>query len=600
MKKSLLLLSIPGLILGCNGSSSSSTPASSSSSVSISGTLNDNTSASLVNALRIQQDLTKEEINEIVFGSFPVSRANDNIVCVSSEPPVVTYSTEVNNAGGFNLNVPRGISVGCQVVDGDDSSVKASFLISKTNGKDMRGNTQLMDRFALSTNANLGNISYDETGKATISQSTLGSALETETVTSPFDPTGTWSISNVDFTLPTGYSQLCPSGSQDCSGPANGDSIYVKRLNGYEWQNGARTGNTKYGIMVWSSLQSFQACGSKLGVTYADAKTFGGIDLSESGVAQGSYNWSTSVTASGTTYTISEGWKIAEATSNYEMRNCQMITVGTLPAWKCIDADGDYQVSIGGGCINTTTNEAVNVTNWGGGMNCIPEDLTGAFAGYKRYTCTATNFNHDNDAQTPPINVSCINTSGTFNSSDSAISQENFNWNSVTTFVNQGGLCSSIGNNTPAKELATLQCYSNAYWQYGVDRVSNACLPSIRTDYTAQDPNNFIISQNGPQQASNEYVFEQLDYKNNNAASFMMDEEYSKGTQVTSNGNSIWVNCRVAEKFSMSITKISTTKILADFTVETRLIDVKKSCKANESALGIGTFKSMFYMTAAK
>lgn len=605
MKKTLLLMALPALIVGCGDSSSSSS--STASTVSISGSITNSTTALTASGLYLARpSLSDMSVGEIVFGNAAVTSSGDKVVCITSEPPVARYTATIDSNGNFSMDIPKGLSVGCEIQSGTDSSTKASFLVSKTSGKDMRGHTQVMDRFVLGSGASLGNISYGDDKKATITESTFGSAIETVAITNPFNPTGTWTVSAVDFTLPTGYEGLCAANSQDCSGPAAGESLYIKRLDGYEWSNGARTGNQKYGIMVWGSQQAFQSCGSKLGVSYDDAKTYGGIDLTESGVNGGAYNWSTSVTKSGTTYNLTDGWKIASATSSYSINNCQMATVGGLPGWKCTEnqggADGDYQVSLGGGCINTATNEAVNVTNWTG-MNCTNETLTGTFSGYNKNTCTATALDHDSNTATAAINVSCTFTSGCFTAAGAAASCDNgsgaghFNWSNVGTIVAQNALCSSISTADDKHALAQLQCYSNAYWQAGISRETTACLPSLRTDYSATSAANFIIAQNGPQKAETEYVFEQLDYKNDNTASFMMNEEYSKGAQVNSNGQNMWINCKVAEKFSMTFTKRTDSKILADFTVETTLIDTKKACFANKSSLGIGTFKSMFYMT---
>lgn len=594
MKKVLLLLTVPILLTSCSNSSSSPSATAASTST-ISGSLVDNSTSGF--------DQTTEEI---VFGNSAISVEGNKVICITSEPPISTYTGTVDSTGAFSVNVPKGLSVGCSVTDTSDTQV-ATFVISKTSGKNMRGESQTIDRFGLDSDANLGSLSYDETGKITIPETTLGSSLKTETLTTPFDPTGTWTVASVDFTMPTGYSAVCASGSNNCHGPTEGESLFLKRINGYEWDGQARTSNQKYGIMVWSSQTAYTACGSKLGVSYADAKSFGKIDLTDSGVNEGQYTWSSTVTSQGTTYNLTNGWKIATATSSWAVNDCKMVSVGGLPGWKCTDGDGDYQVGLGGGCYKTGTasKTPINVSNWSG-MSCSNETLSGTFAGYTKGTCTATNYDHDNNAGTPAENVTCVFTNGCFRSDgtsalcDGQAGTGHFNYATVGSIVAQGALCSSIGTSTPTHALAGLQCYSNAYWNSSIRDVQTACLPDIRTDYSALTANDFIVSQNGPQKAKNEYVFEHLEYKNDNTASFLMDEQDTRGVQVKdSSGQQIWINCKTSNKFSMTLVKKSATKILADFTSETRLIDTKKACKANESSAGVGTVKSMFYLNAS-
>lgn len=578
MNRLLMALSVLALITSCGGDDSSST--STSSGVTVSGTLGDSTSEDLQVSSFGKKKMISKQIaltEKQLFGTRDVDAAGKTVNCVMIEEPFTTYSATIGSDGAFSVSIPPNIDVTCRVMDGDDPT--ATFVISDSSNKSMNGGDKQIDKMAMETSIDLGDQEYDEnSGKVEIAKTVLGSALKEAVVDDPFDFTGTYLAEDMGSSLPAGYLGLCPQGSQNCSGPVSGETFYVKRLAGKEYVNGAATTTDKFGIMVWKDQTSFTSCGSKLGVTYADAQTNAGIDLTNSGVNEGTFSWSTSATIDGTPYNITDGWKIAEARATHDSPNCEMTTVGVIPGWKCYDGVGKYSISLGGGCVDAN-NSPTQVNDWSG-MTCEASTLTGTFAGYTRHVCR--------------------NGSGT-TCTDISYQESGYNWGSVTNLLNNNALCSSAGVASDKAALAGLKCYAEFYWNTVSNSASSSlCLKDIRSDWSATTAATFLETS-GPVKAKNQYILELFDYINNDAGTFRNEEIFSKGISMAGYGGSTtWVNCRVMESMTMTIMEKSATQLQAEFVMESRVLDTKQACRTTAAltALGAnGATRHMFLMT---
>lgn len=516
-----------------------------------------------------------------------------DMYCLTVSNPPTAGIGHISSDGTFTIAISgaHGKKLACYVLD-ESLEVKATLVIRDTSETSMTGGgNKTTDSAAFDTDADLGTISLDlNEGEALVDLSSIhsttgGSAIAQTTLSASeaFDPTGNWTIGPVDFTLPRGYRGPCTSQGpgQDCEGPPNGMTLYLKRLTG---RSTADATVPKYVLMLWQSEDSFTACGSKLGVTAQEAQNYG-IDLSDYSAALGPFSFSTSVTLEGQTVTITDNWKLSSAASQWEMRDCGPIEVtlgGTAyKAWKCIESDGDTQIGIGGGCVNSA-NTPVQVTDWSGITHCDQESLG---SGYQRNTCTGTA-----TVNSASVSVTCTHTFGTFDSQGTSIDPQQFNWSNVTLIAAQNAACSSIAETTSAKRLAKLQCYSNAYWQSGLERASGVCLPRIHTDWTTNNPDQFVTVDRNP----NSLIFmDKLDYSDANSASLRTEQEDFRGVRVPGSNGDNWVPCRVKEVGSLIVNRITETRLLASYVSTTRTSSTDPACVAE---YGAREEKFLFYL----
>lgn len=480
----------------------------------------------------------------------------------------------------------------------------------------MGGAVATQESMALNSDSNLGTVTLDtDSGEALVDASVISNSLvtvDTSTIT-PFDFTGTWKAVAVDFTLPTGYVGACATQGQDCHGPAVGDKFYLQRIAGKEFtpdatclaaaQNGTFTSSstcngttgtkTRYGVMAWLSQTAYTSCGSKLGFTYDQGKAYAQVDLTNSGVGSGALTWSTSIPINGSTATLTEGWKFSTATASWPLMDCTNVIVAGKRGYKCKDNNSahaaTYEVSLGGGCVNAS-NTPVEVKDWSGVTSCSTQNLTGDFANYKKMTCTGTY---------QGASVTCSHISGQFKQADDSVADPNtFHWNHINTLLAQNSTCASMNPADDRQTLAQLQCYAQYYWQNQSQvRNENYCVRKIETDWTATSSANFLFG-NGPARAVNQYVLEAFVYSSANSGSLRTAEKYVKGAQIVSNGNNIWINCKVMDDMVIKVKKISDTRMLMEFNSESRLLDTQRAdCKAVESKLGTGAIsRAMFYV----
>ena len=326
--------------------------------------------------------------------------------------------------------------------------------------------------------------------------------------------------------------------------------------------------------MVWSSEAAFKACGSKLGFTYASAKTNAGIDLTASGVTEGAFSW-----AAGWT----EGWKnTASATAQYTDMNCMPYTYtnkstgATFEANKCADASGNYSINLAGGCFTTADSQPAQIMDWQSVTSGTSVQSTDTGSGLSKSVMTG---NYKGKA------VKCISISKNFNADGTAYSGHD--GIQPVTLVKSGDLCSAISTSNAAGQMAQMRCYANYYQQNSNKSAADSvCLRKLQMDWTAADPAKFV-QEDGPQQATGQDVLALLNYVDDNTATFTNDQIEYQGVQ----SNNMWVNCKMRNSFTMTLRRQSDTLATGEFVSTLKLVDTDKAACVAEYTTSAQTMK---------
>lgn len=556
---SLGLALAASVLVGCTGSNSSS-GSSSSSGVTISGAINVSASSQKAQLLNSDKMTTLTDLT-----TYTVS-------CSTLTPPVQTGSVSLNADGTFSVTIPDGLneSMSCHMVDANGDNV-GDFLVSDSSQQDMNGNNQVSSTIAVSGDANLGTIDYDaDAQEVTVPKANVASVIVSSTpaAASVFDPTGEWTITTADFTLPPGVKSVCPSGGGNCDGPPDGQTVYMKLWKGSVVSDSSDV----YGLQLWDSHAAYNTCGQKVGLP-AQVQADMGIDFSANGSANSDFSFTSSIngfmdqtTSSLTNVNISSGWKMDTAESLHPFqtacgpKDININGVMYSNAWKCgpdtVSTHSQYQ--LGGGCKVTSTQLPVNVTDWSS-MNCGSGPAFDSATGVFTQTCTGT---------ANSVAVTCVNkyaVTEEVGGHDSVILSQGsatFDWSNMSgSEVAQGTSCASFpmtSGGTEKEKIAQAQCYADYYYQSGMANNDDACMPKVNTDWSATTLAEFAHVDFRPSKLA---FFEQ--YKPNSSGdggSILSREERYEGVQV--NGNN-YVNCRVIQTGGLSFKKISDTKMLA-------------------------------------
>ena len=576
---------------GCSKSNSGPGTIASGTPVSLSGKIANVSSSSARVSNRHQLfSSMKSDLNTFSNrggSSLLVNLSTYHIHCATSDAPPVETNGTMSADGSFSFDVASalGKALSCDVLDSGNNTI-ASFTLKDTSKKDMNGNSQVNNTPAFASNsANLGSVTMDmDAGDVVIptSQVTDGngkSALgksSSESISNPFDPSGSWTITDIDFTLPKGVSGTCAAGNHDngCNGPPQGMKLYLNRLKGIETSDGS----TVYGMQVWQDESTagdargkMASCGDMTGLSAADA-AHAGVDLSSYGALNGGFKFASTVTDNGTTATLTDGYKLSTAKAQYTMQACvpKDIISGseTYHTYVCGpdtfqsggSPGGRYNASLGGGCYVTSTGVAVsnlnyNNVSWG---SCTTS--AGTLPGFYKNSCTAT--------YNSTTAITCTNEWGIFN--DSALTSAApspgggnapyFNYAGVATLMTQNQNCSTISD-----ALTQVRCYADYYQQH----VSNfsGCLPKVQTDWSSNDASSFVKVDFRPQSL---VFMEKLSYANSTSASMLTEQNQNWGVQVQDHsGNTQWVNCGVVDKGGLSFKQVSENKLLVTYTSST-------------------------------
>jgi len=350
---------------------------------------------------------------------------------------------------------------------------------------------------------------------------------------------------------------------------------------------------------------------------------------------------------------LTDGWKFAEAQLRWSNQNCMTasITLGTrsFPVWRCwgkysadhvpdaggsvpdfgaIAAKNAYRDSLGGGCYIVATHEPINFGNWTdfwsdtGGFPAYTSltqfagyDLPAGFNGGK-YVKTAfmpkttQGGGADTNLLTEAADIACENFEGFFMAAGGApvTPPADSHWpgdNWHFQYDSAGGMgtkCSALPRVTEPEKVQQLRCYADAYWE--PSRYLTGCKRGVDFNFNAQNSWDFL-QEKGPARASSQFIFEMFNYTANDAGNFTTQEEYTRGFESKdAAGMFKWINCRVRENLSISITAVNgnANKLLADFTSVTSLVDtfngacVAEADKGLDGQLQTGTLKMMFVL----
>jgi len=411
--------------------------------------------------------------------------------------------------------------------------------------------------------------------------------------------------------LPKGYVTACAAGTprEQCKGPMAGEGIWMKRVDGKFVDNG----KPAYGVTIWESESKFQACGSKLGFTYDDAKNHAGIDLSGSGINEGEYNW-----ASG----WADGWKSPTATLMWSQTRMENGSIGGYAGQK--QYFKQYQ-----SCTWDSGTQKENCTlvpNVSGYMFNAQSDDTGCrvdgipyqLNDWKDMKCDWTDLGNGlNKNKCTKIvdggkTATCVNIGGQFLADGTALRSntpgtwfkveyphdfEAFGhgascpngqypmWQNDQLTCSGGGTltpgdsCSTMRGNdtTDASALAQLRCYADAYHKDADAAANNGqCIRQVQTNWMAQTPDEFII-KGGPDKAQGQHIFEAFEYDSETSGSFRSEERHFEGIKVGDN----WDSCEVIEALTFSMRKDpASTDLITEMIMEQRNVSSKPACVA--------------------
>lgn len=586
-KRILQLCLVPALGLSLSACTGSGGGSSLEDALDVSGILSLGNSSQ---GLEKMQGLQKDD-----FSTMSVDLALYKVTCATTTTPIQSATASVAADGSFTVSIvgAKGQPLSCFLVDADGDKA-ADFIISDSSKKDLNGNSETTSTAAFKDNANLGTINFDpNAGEVTVPKTNIASVVEATPVAAAqvFDPTGAWTIGAVDFTLPSGVKAPCAD-QNNCHGPPAGQAIYLKLWKGLVTADSSDI----YGLQVWEGQNSFNTCGSKIGLTPA-MKTALGVDFSANGAADSTFtfastvnNFSDQITSTTGTVNLTDGWKMDTATTQHDLNpSCAPhdVSVGGVVysnAWVCgPDSNSRYQANLGGGCVDAA-NKPVNLNDWSG-ITC---NMTTDANGIKTNNCTGSAMI---DGQSK--SVTCSNKWVVTNSSYAVQANDSFNWNDLNASkISSGTTCSAIANggSSEALKIAQLQCYSEYYYRSGMER-ANACLPRVDMDWSATTSANFaVVDKIRPQGL---VFFEKYaPFPDGSGGSLMTRQEHYEGVNV--DGNS-WVNCRVIEVGGLTVKKISDTKLLATYQSSTITTSLSKpACLAKFN----GTRESyVFYLT---
>lgn len=550
------------------------------SSIAISGKLNITTAASLNFA-----DST--------------DLASLSVYCVTFSNPPVAGTGTVNAEGVFSLTLAAAQqAVGCFILKGEEQL--GTIVFKNPNKKSLSGTAKTEQRQAFGGDTELGNITLNlATGQAEVDvtqiKTTLKDTTSANAAGTAYDFTGAYTLEPVNFDLPKGYVTACAPGTQECRGPQAGEPIWMKRVDG----KFVADGKPAYGVMIWQSEDLFKACGSKLGFSYEDAKNYGGIDLSGSGIGEGEYTW-----ANGWI----DGWKSPSATVMWPQTKMEKAVIGGYTGQKQFFDSYKANSCSQSGCTNSTVTangymfnaesnetgcrvngEPYQLNDWSN-MECT---FTDKGNGLSQNTCTK------NDAGKE---VTCVHIGGMFLENGTPLSNTEGTWyhadypDDFIVYGSQGQSCSQMSglDGSNSAKLAQDRCYAQSYYESAEQAGQQGlCVRKVQTNWMAERSEDFI-SDGGPVKAHGQHIFEAFEYDSANSGSFRAEERHFEGIQVGDN----WDSCEVSEAMTFSVRKEdNSTDLITEMIMEKRNVSSKPACIAYFASKGDnGVQKMMFKM----
>lgn len=588
-KKTIIALSALAFgLASCGKKKKSSSSDSASSDLTISGSLSltgessEGTSSSLALNGGFESSPSVD--------SFNLELTELSVFCVTFAFPPVAGTGKVGADGEFSLSISGGkdASIGCFILNG--TSQVGTIVFEDPSEKDMSGANASSDKTSFAGNVKFGAIKLDlATGKAVVDLSAIEVEKKvTGTAASLTDFTGTYKITALGLSQPEGYTAPCPAGSQgndECRGPQEGETVFFKRINGKD----VATGTEVFGVMAWESKAMFETCGSRLGISYADAKAHAGVDLSGSGVDEGEFTWAAGLV---------DGWKNPSAVSQYSRPIVKPLIVNGVVGL----AEGLYSGANGsgsyygfefrpsddklGGCKDTSGKPVrLEPSQWSTMVH--NNDSTEIAPGTYIYKSTS---------RLQDSSVVCTFVGGRFTKVASTLESEVDGTFTTLAFdpnvplsrkqAAPGALCSSLSG-----DLEQVRCYADNLWDYARSN-NDKCIKRVNYNWGAKTAAEFVNAGNGPVRAFGQHIFEKFRYDSPTSGSFRQEEERFEGID-TGNG---WTDCRKIEKMNFALkAKDGSKDLLVEMTQESRNADPKPACIAASKQNQI--LKSLFIMT---
>jgi hypothetical protein len=253
-----------------------------------------------------------------------------------------------------------------------------------------------------------------------------------------------------------------------------------------------------------------------------------------------------------------------------------------------IDTGNDgWMVNLGnGGCVDTTTQKPVFITNWQGMVPdnnaCGHETDATLPAGFSKHACTQTG-DPDGNGPASSVTVRCTWINGTF-----ADSSGNPNYSSPVTGqyhvgppvtviaqnANCGGTTGISEANYKNLSLAQLQCHANDYEMNRQSFTSASCAPRARFNWAARSAEEFFKMDYRPKPDS-QFLMDLITYDSTgNVAT--MDTEEREGFTISTGDSS--VSCEVARRIVVNIKKLSDTTAVVDIHFSGRMASTAAAC----------------------
>ncbi len=543
------------VVAGC---SKKDDDASSSTGLAVTGSLNLGNSSSSFEKMKMMSKNGDSDVDALALSDYTA-------VCATTTVPILSGSSPIASDGSFSVNIEDGSGkpLSCFLVDATGAKA-ADFLIENSSSKDLNGNSEKASTITPTGNVNMDAITFNAaTGEVIVPSTAIASSITTAVSGEVFDPTGAWTISPVDFSLPSGVRSPCTTDEQNahtCDGPPAGQVIYLKLWHGTKTSDSSAV----HGLQVWQSQSGFTSCGSRIGLSTAQ-KSVIGVDFSSNGSSDSEFSFPNSLTFTdqvlnaSSSPTLTDNWKMTTAKAMYDFNpNCGPVnlTIGSKTysnAWKCgPDTSGDYQVGLSGGCMVNTTGKSAEVNDWSG-MSCSQSTSSD---GVKTNVCTG-----NKSVNGSTVAVTCRNSWVVIDASNNVEPSGDFNWSEMTGGISATTNCSAISTATNASRMAQLRCYADYYYRSGLSEYSGACMPRVNMDWSATTDADFVHKDFRPNQL---IFFEQYKpFTDGTGGSMITRQEHFEGVQLA--GGNSWVNCEVIDTGGLNIKKISDNKLLVTY-----------------------------------
>lgn len=611
-------------VAACSGGGSSSGGGPStggSTNLTISGSLSAGASAQIFN-------------NSGLNTGFAVSLADLEIYAIAfTTPPVIDQAEVDPTTGAFKIELPgaKGASVTAIVRDKVNTSQEVATIVFRdTTKKDLSGNPKDSSSVVLSDSVSLGSLTIGNDGKVIVDvQTTIANQIAPPASSgTAFNMSGVWVASAYTGTKPADYytttydpATCNEGGGYGCAGVAEGFPLGLVRVAGKTFTpvsncdieadpvvcaegDGTLSSTVdRYALGIWDA-RGLGACGFKVGFTEAEARAGGRLHPTEALPAI-SYNFNGSV-ASGT---MSFGamtaynpyfWIRSAATASRDFYDCRgtSVTVGghSVPGYACkgniqlnsdqsdTGADG-WMVSLGnGGCVDTTTNKPVFISNWQGmtPSGCQDETNSSLPAGFTKNACTQTG-DPDGAGPSGSVTVRCAWVNGSFedqagapNFSSPVASDRHVG--PPAAIISVSGACGGTDNITAAAyknlSLAQLQCHADDYHMNQNSFSGASCAPKARFNWGAKTAADFFQTDYRPKPDA-QFLMDLITYDSSGSVA-TMDTEEREGFTISTGDSS--VSCEVARRTIVNIKKQTDTTAIVDISFSGRMASTAAAC----------------------